>query len=544
MYDIFDYLEGCDIFKSFDKLNLRFQQLILSPNLPLKISLNAQSDEHFQHQCRTIIQPNQTKIRSFRLIYCQYSYEIFNQFLSCSILTCLQSVSLVHITPIQLLICFPSIELLTQLVSLKIQFIDDEDDYDYGYDDDDDDQYYINSFVKLFSLSSVKYLHISMEKSLNGILPLPSANQHSFIETLVLSGDFYRTQTIISILHYTPLLQCLSCKHLCDYGLRNNDSTAALSLPNLTSLIVHNCHVCELNVFERFIQKFSQQIQKLRIDNYRTSNFIYPNQWEQLITRCLPKLIFFKLKYEIFLYPTLNLNHFPTFNHVSTSTFYSSHQWILQLTIDPKRITYTISSNSAISLIKPSLSSMDLLINYSFTKVSQQSFFNILRRVLNSIEFLSLNLTWNCLYGDYFIQLMNLLPKLQVLYLIRSIYFPQGCVSLSDADTFRSMNKLTRISLSMPSFDSEYLRYLTIFFPYLKYLKLFEIKPTDLISIVVYILQRIPSRLKYLQSIRLQVVNINNQIVRQLNEIIIKQKLLRKYTIRQINDFIYIQRYV
>ncbi len=39
-YEIFDYLDGCDIYNAFSNLNIHFQNLIFCSSFPIKIDLS------------------------------------------------------------------------------------------------------------------------------------------------------------------------------------------------------------------------------------------------------------------------------------------------------------------------------------------------------------------------------------------------------------------------------------------------------------------------------------------------------------------------
>ncbi len=63
-HDIFDYLDGCEIFLAFSNLNQRFQQLLYCSSLLLKIQFNITTVELYNDTCRKIVLLNKQQIFS------------------------------------------------------------------------------------------------------------------------------------------------------------------------------------------------------------------------------------------------------------------------------------------------------------------------------------------------------------------------------------------------------------------------------------------------------------------------------------------------
>ncbi len=67
-YEIFEYLDGCDIYKAFFlNLILVFQRLITDSSLPLKIELASEIKLEMINCCKNVIIPNKHRIVSFYL---------------------------------------------------------------------------------------------------------------------------------------------------------------------------------------------------------------------------------------------------------------------------------------------------------------------------------------------------------------------------------------------------------------------------------------------------------------------------------------------
>ncbi|CAF0779147.1 unnamed protein product [Rotaria sordida] len=57
-YEVFDYLEGCDLFKAFSNLNSRFQAMLTSSSLRLKIDLRFHPEVILQYCSTCVVVPN------------------------------------------------------------------------------------------------------------------------------------------------------------------------------------------------------------------------------------------------------------------------------------------------------------------------------------------------------------------------------------------------------------------------------------------------------------------------------------------------------
>ncbi|CAF0779182.1 unnamed protein product [Rotaria sordida] len=65
-YEIFDYLDGYEIYKAFSNLNTRFEVLLTSSSLRLKIDLRYQKETILQYCSTYVVVPNKHRIISLR----------------------------------------------------------------------------------------------------------------------------------------------------------------------------------------------------------------------------------------------------------------------------------------------------------------------------------------------------------------------------------------------------------------------------------------------------------------------------------------------
>ncbi|CAF1409348.1 unnamed protein product [Rotaria sordida] len=66
-YEIFEYLDGYDIYKAFCNLNSRFQYLTTFSSISLNIKLCSNARSEVKHWCKTVIIPNIHRILSLNL---------------------------------------------------------------------------------------------------------------------------------------------------------------------------------------------------------------------------------------------------------------------------------------------------------------------------------------------------------------------------------------------------------------------------------------------------------------------------------------------
>ncbi|CAF1075962.1 unnamed protein product, partial [Rotaria sordida] len=66
-YEILDYLDGCHAYEAFSNLNTRFEYLLNSSSLPLKLHFSFSSKSDFQHRFLSIVKPNVHRIIALSL---------------------------------------------------------------------------------------------------------------------------------------------------------------------------------------------------------------------------------------------------------------------------------------------------------------------------------------------------------------------------------------------------------------------------------------------------------------------------------------------
>jgi hypothetical protein len=75
-HDIFDYLDGCEIFLTFSNFNQRFHQLLNSLSLLLKIKFNIRTVELYNDIGRQIVLLNKQQISAIQLAIYHISIDL------------------------------------------------------------------------------------------------------------------------------------------------------------------------------------------------------------------------------------------------------------------------------------------------------------------------------------------------------------------------------------------------------------------------------------------------------------------------------------
>jgi hypothetical protein len=324
-YEIFDYLDGCDIHQAFFNLNNRFQNLLTHSLIPLKVNLSSNSQSTLEHRCRHVIIPNQHRIFSLHLSDDSLINNFFNYCRIDSSFNRLESIILNDISIHKILVILFDLYSLPKLSSLTI--ILEEDSY-----------YNLGDIYRLiFRFPYLKYNKVSVleQEESNILVPMFINPKPSTITRLVISFNCALNELTSLILH-TPHLQYLSCEYLVetndDEEVNRNDER--LILPHLTHISIDNCNM-DFDQFEIFIKKISFQLRKLRLTTFWESTYLDADRWKQLIKRHMPYLSEFHLDHYRVLDDVESIIQF-------TSSFWIEKQWFFELKCDIADFIYSI----------------------------------------------------------------------------------------------------------------------------------------------------------------------------------------------------------
>jgi len=328
-YEIFEYLDGCDIHKAFSNLNSRFQNFLTNSVLPLKINLPSESYSTLEHYCRHVIIPEKHRILSLNLKDSLTITDFFNHCTIDSSFNRLESVVLCGISNHKILVILSYLYSLPRLFSLSIEL-------------EDDPYYNVSDIYRLiFRLPYLKYsrLFIPDDEESEIFIPMSINEKLSTIEHLIMNFGCTINE-LTSILLRTPYLKRLTCERLVETDEINNNEDR-LTLPHLTHICICECEI-EFDEFEVFTKKISSQLRMLRLYTFWNPVYLDGNRWEQLIKNHMP-----------------HLHEFHFYNHMSAdydddaapdheainqfaSLFWMERQWFFELASDFDEFIYSI----------------------------------------------------------------------------------------------------------------------------------------------------------------------------------------------------------
>jgi hypothetical protein len=328
-YEIFEYLDGCDIYEAFSNLNNRIQHLITYPTFLLKITLINELQRQIKHRCTHVILPNRHRIISLVLRNSSLIDTFLNQCVIDSSFSRLQSIFFVDLSAHRLMLILFYLKSLPLLRVLTI----------YLQDNCCDDLRDI--YRMIFHLPVLKYNRLSLTKdeNFNVLVPFAANEQFNTIEYLIMNHRCNLNE-LISVIQHTPRLRHLTCQSIVEFE-DNAESQASMTLSNLIHLHIYDCYVA-FDEFEEFMKKICSQLQVLQINEFGIEKYTDPERWERLILQNMPHLLKFHLKCYVHIDDHFNDIHFDTFVRQFTSQFWIERKWIFYLEIDSKEIFYSI----------------------------------------------------------------------------------------------------------------------------------------------------------------------------------------------------------
>jgi hypothetical protein len=328
IYEIFDYLDACEIFNIFSNLNQRFRNLLIHSNLPLKIHQCTSSNQSFEFLCLQMIIPNKHRILSLHLSNRSEFIKFFTLNTIDSSFYRLQSLILYEIKSNEIISFLPSLTTLPQLFSLKISLD--------GLLNDPNEIYRL-----IFRLPLLKYNKLSAGKVvLQDPIPMTVNEQFSSIEQLVINHTC-TLHGLYNILSYTPKLRRLTCVNLFQLN-KYFQIEIPLQIFNLTYCSIKICFL-KFDEFEIFIKKISSQLRVLNLIPSSDIAYLDANRWERLISQYMPYLHTFQFEYS----DRFQFQSYHSFVNRFTSSFWIEKGWIFNIQTDliywpPIEIIYSI----------------------------------------------------------------------------------------------------------------------------------------------------------------------------------------------------------
>lgn len=333
-YEIFDYLEGCQIYRVFIDLNRRFHQLVTSPSLRLRLQIPYRFNLIYWNTYQRLMTFNQHQIFSIDLsLKLDENVGIITAHSLDSSFVHLESLSIDSMQSDTLFSVLFTLSSLPRLCSLSIQL-----------------SYKLQELTKIYELvlhlPKLKFFKLSSfgheTDPVTLSLPMASSQSSSPIEHLVIEHSC-TSANLSSILSYTPHLSRFILMHELDI----DDHLPIISpivLANLTYLCMDTGKI-SFNRFERSISQTFSKLQILRVlcDD---RNYLDAHRWEYLISKHLPHLKTFDLRCFDFY---INHENWPMVEYPGQvndffSSFWIERQWILQVEYESEIINYVINT--------------------------------------------------------------------------------------------------------------------------------------------------------------------------------------------------------
>ncbi|CAF4419487.1 unnamed protein product, partial [Rotaria sp. Silwood2] len=333
-YEIFEYLDSCEIYQAFYNLNNRFQQLLNSSSLLFKIKLHyTESNEIMMNNYKQIFLHNKNQIYSVHLWISTDDNHIISSFTIDSSFIRLESLVFSPIEPDLLISLLPKLTHLPHLFSLTI-------DTWYALKD------LGNIYQLIFNLPKLKYVKYTATESddfdVTVSLPIAANDQQvSTIEYLIIDHPCAYDE-LYNIISYTPQLRRLKFLNLSESNV-SIEVIKPMTLWNLTYLSIHNYRMT-FDEFEIFIKKFYSS--KLKILSFNTIvediAYLDANRWEEFILQNLPKLEEFYFKYNAYFEDDYETPMYFGKRDQFISPFWIERRWILQAEIEFDNLIYSI----------------------------------------------------------------------------------------------------------------------------------------------------------------------------------------------------------
>ena len=535
LLEIFDKLKVFHLYRAFVHLNHRFDQLLFSPSLRLKVELGYFTADQFKNSTyKQFLLHHRQRIESLSL----ESRETFSLFSIDSSFIHLQCLSLCDIDLVSLRANLNACISLPHLSSLNVKM--------KSYSDDLGDVY-----QAIFRLPTLQYLKCSMGNDYTPtLLSFPSDQRPSAIKQLVVAHACTGEQ-LAALLSYLPALRHLSVSELHPPMER----MSRIVMPNLRSISLNSCWI-EFDELQLFLSPLDAPLETLSVKNGEDDeSYLDGTRWEMLISEFFPDLKVFNLEF----YHDIELEHGSLYLHDLIgfdSPFWAERNWMCEVEADSCDATYQIRPYK--SERKEILD--DDLLYYSFRKQWYD-----LESSCQSDTSLRLSLTCSTVTKDLewyaeaicevctetpfrhlefrrkpvdLITLLNIITQFTELDSLKIHSLSVTSNSYVSVDTvFRRFlnndNQITKVFLETIT-EIDVVDFLTKLCPQLYYLHIDCINTTDVKGFIRSVLSKLDqSRSAKCHFLSFRLPTINDEIFRQLNELLYVGKPIRHYTIQR-----------
>ncbi|CAF4217004.1 unnamed protein product [Rotaria sp. Silwood2] len=429
-YEIFDYLNGCEIYHAFSNLNYRFEQLINSSSLLLKIN-SLRSKEIFLNNYQQVLRLNKDQIFSIHLWLSENTSQIISSLNIDSSFIRLESLIFNSIEPDLLNTLLSKLICLPRLFSLIIDTWSTQKELG-------------DTYRLIFNLPKLKYIkYTAMESNDIDItisLPIVTDEQLTSIEHLIIDHPC-AIDELFAITSYTPNLRRLKFLSLTDRNV-NIRNVKPIILQNLTHLSIYIYSTMSFNIFQIFINNLNSKIKFLSLTTVvEDINYLDANRWENFILTKLPQLEKFYFKYSAYLEENYETPIYLGYRDQFISSFWLQRRWILDIEFEFENIIYSIRPyqkrwyeydtqnmmiNSSDDLSKSIRLRLDDLCPEKWTKTIYLNDYINYALTLTQIHHLEIHAKICC---DKLMEILHLLPDIITLKIFSLTILKQGNLS-------------------------------------------------------------------------------------------------------------------
>ncbi|CAF3684731.1 unnamed protein product [Rotaria sp. Silwood1] len=536
-YEIFDYIDGYEIYKAFSNLNYRFQQLLDSPSLLYKIILDyPNNNELDMNNYKQFLLINKHKMFSIKVWLGITKNNFFSWFIIDSSFSRLESLRIEPQQPDILISLLINLACLPRLFSLIIQ--------------PPALSRYLNDLYRLvFALPVLKSFIFFLDNDIRLTLPMANNQQLSTIEYFV-TYQFFTFNEFFTILSYIPQIRCLKLFNSIHIDT-NIQTILPITLLNLTDISIPMNDV-KFDEFEIFIRKIDAKLKILRVTTQSQQiNFLSAHRWEQLILMSLPQLKEFYLKYIEFFNEEYQYSEAA---NQFVSSFWIDRKWTFEVEIDHESIDYLVRPykkrwyeyiqdhilNSSVEYSKSTRLTIKYIDLYDFDEIIKM----IMAHVLTIAQIYHLEISEENVYVNALIGIISLLPELTTLK-IHSLSLHKPIV-LGSKELFSnlSMNytsKIRKVYLQT-MYEIQEFSILLNLCPYMEYLKVDYTEKMDFKFVLRYILKKIKYDCnEHLRLLCFRVPTADDETIIKLNRMINLEKLPWNFKIKRVAENLYFE---
>lgn len=211
----------------------------------------------------------------------------------------------------------------------------------------------------------------------------------------------------------------------------------------------------------------------------------------------------------------------------------------LRLDLTQPLINYTGNDIENISIPFSALNGLSI-IDYDIHKW-HPSFIDRFSSILCAIQFTSLNIFCNDVNISTLLEIIKLLPNIDSLRIESFPRLQLNELSAEDTKILDFISKNNKITKVWQNMSIELTEFIFSLCSRLEHYEVIWIPDTDIQMFLQFILFKSIKHIPHLKSLRLLVLNANDQMIEQLKDMINMEKLLSDYLIKRCGDNIYLR---